>query len=87
MEELQQRITAEEFVEWAAFYELEPWGFHADNWRMSVIASTTANYSGNVRKALKPSDFLPSRSKKHPERRQTPEEMQQVLRSMARNDG
>lgn len=61
---MEQQITAEEFVEWAAFYELEPWGFHADNWRMAVVAATTANYSGNVKKALKPSDFLPGPRKR-----------------------
>lgn len=83
---MEQQLTAEEFVEWAAFYELEPWGFHADNWRMAVVAATTANYSGNVKKALKPSDFLPG-SKKRSKRRQSPEEIQQVLQTMARNDG
>lgn len=62
--EAQADITSAEFVDWCAFYSLEPWGFHADTWRMGVIAATTANYSGHVKKPLKPSDFMPSDKRK-----------------------
>jgi hypothetical protein len=61
VEDVQRRMSSAEFVQWCAFYALEPWGSRADNWRMSVIAATVANYSGNVKKgkAVKPSDFIP----------------------------
>ena len=63
VEELQQAMTGAEFADWCAFYQLEPWGFEAQNWRMGVLAAVTANYSGRVKKALKPSDFLPRAEK------------------------
>jgi hypothetical protein len=57
--EARASMSSAEFVDWCAFYSLEPWGFHADTWRMGVIAATTANYSGNVKTPLKPADFMP----------------------------
>lgn len=62
--EAQQRLSSAEFVDWCAFYSLEPWGYDIGNWRMGVLGATVANYSGNVKKALKPSDFFPQRPKK-----------------------
>ena len=59
VEELQRAMTGAEFADWCAFYQFEPWGFEAANWRMGVQAAVTANYSGRVKKPLKPSDFLP----------------------------
>jgi hypothetical protein len=82
--EARERISSAEFVDWCAFYSLEPWGYEADTWRMAVIASTSANYSGRVKKPLKPSDFIPSPRKT---RRQTPDEMLNVAKKMVQNDG
>jgi hypothetical protein len=62
--EAQASMTSAEFVDWCALYSIEPWGFQADAWRMGVVASTVANYSGNVKKALKPSDFMPGVKRK-----------------------
>jgi hypothetical protein len=64
VEDVQRRMSSAEFVQWCAFYALEPWGSRADNWRMSVIAATVANYSGHVKKPVRPSDFLPRAQKK-----------------------
>jgi len=64
VEDVQRRMSSAEFVQWCAFYSLEPWGWHSDNWRMSVVAATVANYSGHVKKAVKPSDFLPRAARK-----------------------
>jgi hypothetical protein len=66
VEELQHQITSAEFEDWCAFYALEPWGWEAQNWRMGVVASTVANYSGNIKKPVKPSDFMPGAAKKRP---------------------
>jgi hypothetical protein len=61
VEELLDTMSGEEFMGWCAFYHLEPWGYEAANWRMAVVAATTANYSNRkLKKPLKPSDFLPS---------------------------
>jgi hypothetical protein len=66
VEEWQATMTGEEFSEWRAFYAFEPWGWEAQNWRMGVVASTVANYSGNIKKPVKPSDFMPGAAKKRP---------------------
>lgn len=59
VDEARESLSSAQFVDWCAFYSLEPWGFQADAWRMGVVASTVANYSGRVKKALRPSDFMP----------------------------
>jgi hypothetical protein len=59
VEELLADMSAEEFDDWCAFYQVEPWGFPAETWRMAMVCSTTANYSGRIKKATKPSDFMP----------------------------
>ena len=59
VEEWKRAMSSAEFVEWCAFYAIEPWGFEAENWRMGLQAAVTANYSGRVKKPLKVSDFLP----------------------------
>jgi hypothetical protein len=56
--ELQQVMTHAEFVDWCAYYQIEPWGYEMDNWRMGVQAATTANAAGRKR-PLKPADFMP----------------------------
>ena len=68
VDEARASLSSAQFVDWCAFYSLEPWGFQADAWRMGVVASTVANYSGRVKKPLKPSDFMPGekRSRRRP---------------------
>lgn len=83
VEELQASITGEEFANWCAFYSLEPWGYWADTWRMAVIATTTANYSGNIRKPVEIADFIPGAKRR--DRQQTPAEMRRVIEGMARH--
>jgi hypothetical protein len=80
--EAQQCMSSAEFVDWCAFYQLEPWGYHADAWRMSVVAATVANYSGRVKKAVKPSDFLPK-----PRKKLTPAEMRKMLKKTEKDRG
>lgn len=53
-------MSAREFVEWQAYYALEPFGAERDAAHAGVIASAIGNFSG-LRKsqtALKPSDFM-----------------------------
>ena len=80
VEELHQTMTSVEFTDWCAFYSLEPWGFDSDNWRMGVIGATVANYSGRVKKAVKPSDFFPKAPRKL-----SPKEARQLLKEQAKN--
>jgi hypothetical protein len=62
--ELQRQMSSAEFVDWCAFYQLEPWGYEIANWRMGVIGSTVANYSGRLKKPVKPADFMPKKPRK-----------------------
>jgi hypothetical protein len=52
-------LSAAQLHEWMAFYRLEPWGFWEENKRTAVLASTTANTSGNVKRLVAPADFMP----------------------------
>ena len=76
--EARERLTSAEFVDWCAFYSLEPWGYHADNWRSALICTTAANFSGHVKKPLKVADFLPGAKRK---RSLTPQELAARLES------
>ena len=42
-----------------AYSNLEPFGEVRADYRAGVIAATTANFSGNTKKALKPTDLIP----------------------------
>ena len=77
VEELQASMTGEEFVGWCAFYQLEPWGYEAATWRMAVLATTTANFSGNAKEPLEAADFIPGAGRKS--RRKSPEELQRAF--------
>jgi hypothetical protein len=58
--ELMTRISAREFVEWRAYYSLEPFGAERDAAHAGVISATVANFYG-FRKpgdVFKPSDFM-----------------------------
>jgi hypothetical protein len=62
--EVQAAMSSAEFIDWCAFYQIEPWGYEIANWRMGVMGSTVANYSGRLKKPVKPSDFMPRKSRK-----------------------
>jgi hypothetical protein len=61
--ELGQRMTAQEFGLWAAFYGMEPFGEARADLRSAIVAATVANYAGRVRSqsagAAQPSEFMP----------------------------
>lgn len=61
VEELQERMSAEEFADWRDFYELEPFGPGMDNWRAALITAQLHNdllkLSGS--NARSPKDFMP----------------------------
>lgn len=65
------------FVEWMAFFSLEPWGYDAGNWRSGIVSATIANVNrAKGQKAFKPADFMPVLKKQ-----QTVEEMISALKS------
>lgn len=64
VQQLVSELSVDEFMEWIAFYRLEPWGFDIDNWRSANVASTVANANRPPRQpAYKLEQFLPQREK------------------------
>ena len=59
-----QQLTALQWAEWKAYYDLEPFGEIRDDFRAGQICSTLANYSGKTRNEdappAHPSEFLPA---------------------------
>lgn len=41
------------------YQEQEPFGYRVENWRMGIVSSVIANFSGRARRRLKPADFMP----------------------------
>lgn len=81
--EAQEKITSREFVEWMAFYRLEPWGEWRGDYQAGMVCSTVANI---VRKKgsgrYKPSDFIPKFGESA-RKQQSAEHMKQLLFSFA----
>jgi hypothetical protein len=67
--ELQARMSSAEFTRWVAYSNLEPFGYHMDNFRMGQIAATVFNVgrAKNV-SPLAPSAFYPERKTVKPKR-------------------
>jgi hypothetical protein len=64
--ELLSRTTVREREEWAAYFDVEPWGEERADLRAGIIASTVANVNRGRRKPFKPSDFMPEFTKPKP---------------------
>ena len=58
LRELGSRLPAEEFFLWWAYYLIEPWGFHANDWHAGVVASSVANFSGHIKRPVQPQQFM-----------------------------
>jgi hypothetical protein len=76
VDEWQAAMSSAEFMDWCAFYSLEPWGYEMENWRVGVVAATTANSAGR-KKPLKPTDFMPKSGRK--KRAKSAEEIESEL--------
>lgn len=61
--ELEERMTYAEFVEWAAFYQIEPWGCEVEDSRMAMqCAASIAPYS---KSRVRPEKFMPDRERRN----------------------
>lgn len=76
-------MSSLEFTYWTEFYALEPFGFDAENWRMGMTCSTTANAAGPKKggKAWRVEDFVPAR-KTEPKRSQSIDELRRAVAAM-----
>ena len=60
MRELEDRLGADELLEWMAFFELEPWGEERLEIMLAQICSLLANqWRGKGQRAARPQEFLP----------------------------
>lgn len=77
---LMARMTCDQFDEWQAFYQLEPWGGHRDDWRIGILVAWIVKaFTG---KDVKPEDVFATLRE---ERELTPEQLarQIEIRAMA----
>ncbi len=60
-------MSSREFTEWIAYFQIEPHGYHLDNWRfgmmtsniVNAVCSTIPRKPGTKAKHYKPDDFYP----------------------------
>lgn len=65
-------MSAREFVEWQAYFALEPFGEERADLRSAIVAATIANrLRGQNEQPKQPSDFMPYREQAPP----TPEDL------------
>ena len=69
--ELMATMTAREFIEWQAFYGMEPFGHDRFDWNFGMVAATMANCHRSKGPAFKPGDFMPDF---RPKRKLTPKQ-------------
>lgn len=56
---MKQRVDAAEYLEWMAFYAIDPWGGHRIDLGAAVVASTIANVNrASTTPAMKIDDFM-----------------------------
>lgn len=71
-------MSALEFSEWLAYYQLEPFGDERADLRMAILASLIANANRDKKKrkkAFDPKDFIPQFGKEA----QTPEQQLTIV--------
>ena len=80
-------MTAQEFGEWMALYELEPWGETRADIRAGVISSTIANvHRGKRTEAYKFTDFMLFQQKDEADQQQVETDPRAFLKRIS-NDG
>jgi len=58
--EMLARMGSDEFSEWLAYYQLEPFGDYRADYRSGVVASTFANaHRAKDASPFRPEDFMP----------------------------
>lgn len=83
IENLKERMSYSEFVDWCIYYRVEPWGFYLDHLHAGIIASTVHNsVPGRKRGQMKtPDKFMPLFEKA--KKQQTKEELLFIMSSIA----
>lgn len=78
VQEMGQRMTAEELGEWEALYAAEPWGPARDNLHAGIIASAVTNMAGRQladgAAAATPGDYMIGMNRQEPPQQIDPAE-------------
>jgi hypothetical protein len=56
-------MSSTQFAEWAAYYQLEPWGPERGDLRAGIVASVIANTHRDAKRKIEPftpQDFMPN---------------------------
>lgn len=80
VEEMLDRMTWAEYLEWGEYYGLEPWGEERSDLRSGIVASVIANTSRDPKrqpKPFEPVDFMPYYEKPQP----SPEQLAHKIRA------
>ena len=40
-------LSPQQFADWGAYYDQEPWGFHAEEFRWGLLTATVAQVGGS----------------------------------------
>ena len=82
MAELLVTISSEELLEWAAYYQLDPFGGPRGDLQASIVASTLANIHAKRGHRFTPKDFMPDFTSPQESPRMTPQEIHARLDGM-----
>jgi hypothetical protein len=75
-------ISSNEIAEWAAYYQLDPFGSHRIDLGAAIVASTMANIHAKKGHQFRPSDFMPTFGAPEPVKTMTPQEIHDRLSMM-----
>lgn len=78
--EAKRRCTMREFVQWQAYYRLEPFGEERADLRNAIVACVIANAHRGKGRSFRVRDFMPTFDRRP---QQTPQEMETVFRAFA----
>lgn len=83
MGELLTVISSDELTEWAAYYQLAPFGEYRQDIRAGIVASTMANVHAKKGHSFTPKDFMPTFEPAKPKRSMTADEAMDALKRIA----
>ena len=83
MGELLTVISSDELTEWAAYYQLEPFGEYRGDLRAGIVASTLANIHAKKGHSFTPADFMQRFQPAEAKRGMTADEAMDALKRIA----
>lgn len=83
MEELLATISSDEIADWAAYYQLDPFGSYRSDLQMGIMVSNLlAPHLKKGATPLKPADFMPVFGEPAKDTRMTPQAIHDTLARM-----